>query len=570
MKTSFYFGMSWLVLGGCVLSGAAFAQQTPNAGTVLRGLQQDTIPRETAPLAPPTQAPAGVAVPSRQGGSVFVRAIHIEGMTAFDEATLAEQVRPWTGRDLTLSELEEAAAAIADFYRRNDLLARVWVPEQRIVDGVVTLRVMEGVLGQVIVDPSSQTRLSPDIATNRVTSRTQAGEPLHVGAVDEGVTVLNETPGVSAKAALRPGESRGETDVVLQVQDTPLVTGLVQADNAGMRAVGSSRLIGQLSLNDPLGQGEQISLLTAQSSRSSYGQASLRFPVSERGLTLGFSGSALRYSLGEEFEALGARGYAWTAGTSLSYPLRRSQDFSLSAVAGYDHKRLVSEASASPTGDSRIDVTHFGLNATQSDDWLGGGVNRGFVDFVYGHVGISDNGGLKKTDSAGARVGGYYGKVVVGGSRVQKVDDDTEAWVNATGQIASGNLDGTEKLALGGQSGIRAYPQSEAYGDEALVAQFELRHRLRPDLQLAGFYDVGAVRLHHSKWDGWQTVTDQPNSYILQGIGLGVTWQPLDTLQLRGIVAQPLGPNYGHDANGNDSDGKKARPRVWLSAALTF
>lgn len=562
--------MSVVVASLCLGAGPVFAQQVPDAGTLLKGLQQDTVPAPSAPLAAPAQTPRQLSLPKGGSSSVLIRTIHLDGMTVFDEATLHAVVAPWEGKKLTLDEMRQATDAIVDYYRSHDHLARVWLPEQDIEHGQLTIRILEGHLGKVIIDPSLKSRLDPDLATSRITSRTPEGAPLDVGAVSEGVAVLNETPGVSARGTLTSGANRGDTDVVLSLQDQPLVSGTVQVDNAGLRSTGNNRVIGQAALNDPLGRGGQLSLTTVQSSRSSYGRVAAQAPLGASGMTLELHASALRYSLGEEYKDLAAHGYAWTSGALVSYPVHRSSDFSLTAMGGYDHKRLVSEVSNVLTGDSRIDVAHAGLTTTARDSWLGGGLTQGTVTLSFGHVGLSSDESLRVSDSTGPAIAGNYGKLMIHASRLQKIVDGTAASVNVTGQLASGNLDSSEKISLGGLSGVRAYPSSEAYGDDGIVSQLELRHQLMPGLTLSGFYDVGAVQLHHTKWDDWETVEGQPNSYILQGVGVGVTWVPVEHVQVRGLVAQPLGPNPGHDANGYDSDGKKTRPRVWLAAAISF
>lgn len=555
---------------GLFLVAPALAQRAPDAGTLLRGLGTDTVPRVSPPLATPQVPPEGLPLPQRGQGSVFVREIRVEGSTHFNDAELRAVVADYFGRDLTLADLEAAALAVADYYRQHDLLARAWLPEQAVRDGVVTIRVLEGRFGQVDLDASTSSRLSADIARNRILYRAPVGEPLRPSAVDEAVAVLNETPGVVAKAALKPGRNLGETDVALKLEDMPLVSGLVMLDNAGTRSTGSARALGAVSLNNALGVGDQATINAVRSQYSTYGRLALSVPVHESGLTLGVNGAKLDYSLGESFTALDADGYAYTAGLTASYPIRRQQTFALTAMAGYDHKRLVNRALDIRTSDTRINAINAGLATTVADDWLGGGINQGSLTLLLGRADLAANAGILQTDQSGPKVNGNYGKLLLSAARAQKLDDDTELGLSVAGQWSGRNLDSSEKFALGGSQGVRAYPSTEANGDEGAVAQLELRGRIDDSLQVAGFADSGVVRLNKNAYADWQSVEGQPNIYWLHGIGVWVAWKPLDNLMLRGVLAQAIGPNPGHDANGNDSDGLHRRPRVWLSAVLSF
>jgi hemolysin activation/secretion protein len=46
------------------------------------------------------------------------------------------------------------------------------------------------------------------------------------------------------------------------------------------------------------------------------------------------------------------------------------------------------------------------------------------------------------------------------------------------GQLASKSLDSSEKFALGGAKGVRAYPHGESSADEVCVANVEMRYAI--------------------------------------------------------------------------------------------
>ena len=62
------------------------------------------------------------------------------------------------------------------------------------------------------------------------------------------------------------------------------------------------------------------------------------------------------------------------------------------------------------------------------------------------------------------------------------------------GQWASRNLDGNNRISLGGANGVRAYTSVDGVGDDALQVSLEVNRRLSPNLTVGAFYDAGVVR----------------------------------------------------------------------------
>jgi hemolysin activation/secretion protein len=217
-----------------LLAAPAYAQPPPSSGTLLKELGPTVQPPAPQTLPPPLAAPPQ-APPIQGGATTLVTDFHIRA-TQFPEATLKALLKDYIGRPLTLAELQEAAGKISEFYRAHDILARAYIPQQKIENGVVEIIVLEGTLGKITVDPASVSRLDPALATGIVGARAPEGEAVHPRAIQEGVAVLNELPGVAANATLVPGANAGETNADLKLVDRALVSGLVQADNEGQSA----------------------------------------------------------------------------------------------------------------------------------------------------------------------------------------------------------------------------------------------------------------------------------------------------------------------------------------------
>src|SRR5262245_44150353 len=101
-------------------SGAVFAQQAPDAGSLLRE-QLDTAPTLPERNTPAIQSDEGTTPTAPVADSVqfVVTSIRISGVSVFSEAQLLEQVRNIIGQMVGFAELDAAAARISHYYRSH-------------------------------------------------------------------------------------------------------------------------------------------------------------------------------------------------------------------------------------------------------------------------------------------------------------------------------------------------------------------------------------------------------------------------------------------------------------------
>ncbi len=570
-KLFFILLMGWMLV-------APAATPTPNlpnmGGVILREAERSTGKHEMAPapLVPAEQPPAEAPLPQQAGQTVFVTSFRIKA-TRFSEEELLKVLKDYVGRALTMAELQEAARKLGDYYHQHDFLAHAFLPPQTVRKGVVEITVVEGRLGEVQVDPSSTTRLDHKFAASLVQSRAginQGNQSLHPSALDEAVMILNEVPGVHATSTLAPGANESESIAVLKIEDGPMLGGSLTLDRAGSHSTGADRALTSVSLSDPLGHGEQFSAVNLLTSGSTYARLGAVVPVGISGLTLGVNGSALGYTVGGTLTPLDLNGFAWTLGLTAGYPIVRTSNFSLTGSATFDYKRMVDWGNHAMLDEKRIQVGTFGLSAMVKDDWMGGGTNRLGATLSLGHLDLSNQPTSLAADQAAGRTNGTYGKLVFTAAREQPLIDKLTLSTNFQAQISHPNLDSSEQFSLGGQEGIRAYPPSEAGGDGGWMTNLELQWQATETAKLFTFYDIGGIQQHNQPWTNWQTVPNQPNSYTLQGAGIGATWTLSPSLQVKAMLAHTIGNNPGQNREGNDSDGNHHQIRGWAQAVFSF
>ncbi len=559
-----------LVLGslsGLVgLGGMAMAQTAPpDAGSLLQRMERDRLPAlprlqtPQAPVPPPMQAQPGVVVTAQ----VF----KFVGNTLLSAEQLAPAVAPFLNRPLDFAQLQAAAAAVAAAYREAGWVVRAYLPKQEITDGIVTIQIVEAVFGKAILEGDAPLRLKFDVAQSIVSAQQTPGQPLNDNAVDRALLLIDDLPGVSTVGSLVEGSHDGETDLLLKFADEPLLMSQVTLDNTGSRATGDQRLAANLTLNSALGLGDLGHVNLVHTKGSDYYRLAASVPVGFDGWRMGVNASNMAYRLiTPEFVALNGSGKSVSAGFDANYPLIRTRQKNLYLALAYERKDFDNQANGDTDSHYRSNAFTLGLNGNEFDSLGGGGANSASLALVSGQINLNDSPNQAR-DAAGPQAAGNFAKLRYSLSRQQVITKDLSLFVAWSGQIASKNLDSSEKFILGGAAGVRAYPSGEASGAEGKMFNLELRYKLPQNLTLTGFYDWGQVSVNrNNNYIGGAAL----NTYSLQGAGLALAWQSSAGLNVKATLARRIGNNPNPTATGNDQDGSLTKNRLWLSASLPF
>jgi len=554
-----------------LLTAAAVQAQTApalDAGSLQREAERSlqTPPRATPP---PQAAPAAKPMPAdAKATRVTVRHIAIEGASLIAVEELDALVAPYLGQNLSLTELEHAAQQIAEHYRQQGWYARVYLPQQDVTNGTIRIQILEGRFSGSTLQQSGS-RANADAIQALITDRLQAGSPLSSSAIERGLLLANDLPGIAASATLQAGQTQGDTALAVNVQDTPFITGDIGLNNHGIKSTGRIQASGGFALNNINGSGDQLALrlLIAQDIRSAVARYSL--PIGHSGLRLAAHASTLDYDLGGDYKNLDAQGKAHTAGLTATYPLIRQADRNASASLGYEHRRYNDNMLGQPLRRHRLNALTAGLNGDIRDNLGAGAITWGGLQLTTGSLNIRNVNGDKTADAATAQTHGSYTKLAWNLSRLQALAPTWQIQASASGQWANGNLASSERMTLGGPNQIRAYPVNEASGDQGLLLQLELQKNLPHGWQAIAFYDAGQIQQHKTPWANWNAGSNQPNRYTLQGAGLGLNWRNSDWI-MNASVAAPIGNNKGATNGRNNDNSKKSSPRGWVSLTRLF
>ena len=535
---------------------AAAIAQTPTAGSQIQQIPATPV----LPKAPPDiRIEAGRAASAQSSDSmkIVVNSVRVTGARAYSEAALVALTGFKPGSEMSMAGLQRMANMMAERYRSDGyLLAQAYLPAQDIKNGVVTIAVLEGQYGKISF--RNQTNVPDSMLASQVDAL-RGGDLVVRPPLESGLLMLSDLPGVTIKSTLVPGASVGTADLIIDVTPGRRVTGSIDADNAGNRYTGQNRLGATVNVNELLGLGDVASLRVLSSGKGlDYARASYQIQVGKA--RAGMAYSKLNYELGKEFEPLRAHGTASIASVFASYPLIRSRNENLFAQLAFDTKKFYDKIDLTgTTSDKKTNVLMASLYGDRRDQIGGAGANAFSLTVSSGELEIRTPEVLA-IDAITARSNGHYNKLAYSISRVQRVTDTVSLSAALNGQIASKNLDVSEKMELGGMNAVRAYPEGEAYADQGNVLSLEARLLLpklsahQPgQLQLVGFADTGRVTRERDPWIAG------PNSRTLSGAGIGLVWSEDSNFMVRTYYARKLGSELATSAP--DRSG-----RFWIQA----
>ena len=151
-----------------IFSTGIAAQTAPDAGSLLREAEKQQAPRLPQPA--PQAVPQAPLAPDANALRVQVKAFRIRGNTLIAEPELQAVLAPWVGKESSFAELQQAANALAEAYRRHGWFARPQLPAQDLAEGIVSINIIEGRLGAVrIEDGGLALRLDRSLVTQTMT-----------------------------------------------------------------------------------------------------------------------------------------------------------------------------------------------------------------------------------------------------------------------------------------------------------------------------------------------------------------------------------------------------------------
>ncbi|HSL20323.1 MAG TPA: ShlB/FhaC/HecB family hemolysin secretion/activation protein [Vicinamibacterales bacterium] len=535
------------LLGVVLALTNAWGQTRP--GTVQPGQVERQLEKPREPSARPgviTIPEPGQTPPPNAAGIQFVlNHVTVDGVTIYQDGALRRLYAGSLGREVTLADVYRIVDALTARYRNDGyILSQVIVPAQSVENGAVRLQAIEGYIAGVRVEGGSA---AMNARVRRYIEKLRAVRPLTAAALERSVLLVNDIPGVWARAVLTPSSTPGAADLVLVVSQRPFATGL-SVDTRGSRAQGRQRVFADVGLHSLFG-GASLTELRGVSTADrelGYFAAAHDQLVGSGGAMIGVAGSYV-YSRPQELAfiplELTTTSQAFTL--HVTHPLVRSRARNLHAravVSVFDSRTEV--FGVKDTAD-RLRAVRLGLTFDASDGL--GGISLADLEFSQGidALGASTNGDEYLSRPTGRS---DFRKATLYAARLQSLPAHWSIALVLNAQYALTDLLSPELFAVGGEQFGRGYDFAELLNDHGIAAKLDLRYshawtgRRPATLMPYAFVDFGQVwqRTRFPGLDASQSAASAGGGFRL---GLGH--------QLSAFVefAKPLTKTIGQEKN---------------------
>lgn len=517
----FAFSIAALLATAPAAAQLAPAERPPLERPALPGFLREA-PKPGFVLPPaPREPDSRISRPIR----IVVSRFRVTGATVFPATELEALLAPFTGRPIGNDELEEARLALTRHYVAAGYVnSGAVLPDQRIGDGVVEIRVVEGRLADIAV--GGQNAFRPGFIAGRMALA--AGPPLNVNRLQERMQVLLQNPQIERiNAELGPGLVPGEAVLRMDVTEAKQNTVGFSFANNRSPAVGANRFEAQAGLRNKLGLGESLNLrFGVTEGMDDYG-VNAAIPLSARDTLLTLKWERTDAAVVEApFNLIDIQNRSRAFEVGLSHPLARSVSRDVTAGATLANRSNASTLLGQPfsftpgLADGRSVVTALRLSA----DWSERGADQVVAARLTASHGLD---ALDATVNPGFPDSRFDSRLAQLQWAKRFPGEQGQLLVRADWQHANGTLLPAEKFAVGGAQSVRGYRENALVRDHGHVVSVEYRRPIgriafplleagpeAGQLEAAVFADTGSAR------------DDGEAAQRLSSWGLGLRWTP--------------------------------------------
>ena len=470
-----------------------------------------------------------------------LRKVNFDDSVIFSPEELDGFASEYVGRTVSIQDLYDLVEKINALYEKKGYLTcRAFLPPQRIHDGEVAIRLIEGKTGELSVKGNKHTKAGYIKEHFDATP----GEVANTDTLTRQLQHFNGTHDVQLRMVMHAGRESGTTDYeILAYEPKRNQSVTLFADNNGYETSGRWRE-GIYYLDRSLsGCRDNIRVHYQHSQGSNAWGLGYAVPLNRHGMKLDFEYSGNQTELIDgPLRAFGLKGNAWALAMTLRVPFL--VDGKHRYETGFQYVRQHSK-------------TDFGNN-----DWVDDHTSR-YVPYIsFTHYGNDDifyhrhslARGHKKnimgdsSDTWNYMLSTFYQKIYRTGELLQ---------VRFDGQFASADvqeLASADRFYIGGVSSVRGYEESLLMGKSGYTASIECQFPIvkERNVRALAFLDYGRV---------FGAVAAAPDMNMLISTGLGVVANLKDvTASL--VLGVPLKRGIGEQ--------KVDRARLHFTLSATF
>ena len=368
----------------------------------------------------------------------------------------------YVGKQATLKDLREMAEKITNLYRdKGYMTCGAVLPPQRIHDGVVEIRLIEGKTGNVTLTGNRFTK--DGYIMNRMGLK--PGEIANTDKLNRDLRWFQGTNDIQLRIVMKPGAEEGTTDYDIMAFEPKNQSVTLYTDNDGYETSGRWRAGIFYNMKSVTGHRDSLRAHFIGSRGTKAWSLGYSVPVSKKGmrLDLDYSGNQTKVVKGE-LEPLGVEGKSSSYSVTWRVPFQVNETSRHEAGLQYVHQTAETEL-GHKTGpvvswvDDRIDrvipyvsFTHYGKDSVLYHKHSFVWARRRDID------GVSDNAKLYRLSS-------FW----------QKRNKDGQFWqARLDGQVGSSDsLAASDRFFIGGVNTVRGYEEGFIGGERGLSMGIE-------------------------------------------------------------------------------------------------
>lgn len=534
----------------------AYKQAAPQRFDRRFGLEPS--PKSTVvPLKPKSIKPV---FPKELEGIKFVlNHLLIRGSSIYDKRDLRHLYSEYLKKELTLKNIYEVAQKITNKYRNDGyILSKAIVPPQKIDNGVVYIKIVEGYVDQVKIQGPLR---GPRKLLNVYRKKILKSRPLRSIDLERYLLLIDDLPGVKARSVLEPSKDKaGATTLTLILADKAF-EGHLGVDNRGSKFNGPYQFSGGVTANSLLGAYSRTGfggVVTSQTEELLFLNAFYDFPINREGTRLFFSGSISESEPGSSLKKFDINGDSSTINMRLTHPFIRSRGKNMTGYIGFTGRDSTTKILGTLDSKDQLRVLDMGVSYDYTDEYRGVNLVRFNLSQGLNIFGAKESGSSNLSRTLGKS---NFTKLAGDLMRLQNLASSWALLGSVSWQYSFDKLLASEEFGVGGSQFGRAYDSSEITGDHGIALKFELQKALSPqwkylsDLQFYSFMDYGSV------WNKVKTSTGAKHQNR-SSIGLGVRFNLTDSTS--GYLELDKPTSHSVAAEGNKD------PRLFFSLSQRF
>ena len=447
-----------------------------------------------------------------------VTAFSIDGTLPIASSLADESLIPFTNKDHSLDSLRDAAKALESVIRSEGFsFYRVVVPPQTLDQGIVKLKVVEFVLGDVTLkgnsffDTPNVRHSLPDLIQ---------GQSPNTEEIAQQLKVANRHPSKDLKLTFKQSKTSGFVDAVLNVEEQKPEQFSLIMTNTGNDATGDFRVTAAYQHSNLWNKDHlfNASYTTSPDHLDDVKQYGLSYSLPLYNHKAWLSSYYVHSSVdtgtvASVFDVSGAgdmMGVHW-----LQY-LPRENQYEHWLDIGFDSRYFENDIDflGTPIG---VDVRSFPVSFLYKGEFSWPSTKVDFNIQYLRNTGLgSENDGV---DYAASRLGASDSwDAFRYGVTVERNIDKFVFRATLDGQFSDEALISGEQFGIGGSSSVRGYEERETAADSGSTIKLELHSPRFNGISLVGFYDHGFGSIE-------SPLADDDKSWSLSSLGIGARGQ---------------------------------------------